>query len=117
MAVYDGLVFESFFDPVSNVDMLEQINYASWDTPLDLKPGQSIRTIRDHNGNCHNLDEVMYWFSDWFRVEIITWGYIEQYLNALEMVFSNISDEDLAFLGLPWQAENFPKNVRMPRLI
>jgi len=108
--LFDGLMFESFYDFKSNKDIIKSIDYMSWDNKLLLN--QEIKKIYNANGKLIDLSDVLYYFSDWFRVEIVKWTHFRTYLNKIEKVFGNLTLNDLKLFGNLWIPKNFPKIVR-----
>jgi len=113
--VFDGALFESYYDPESDKDTVNEASHILWKTFFPL--ARVDEYIKDHNDNDIPLEDVTYWFSQDFIVEIVLWDYFEQYLQNIESVFLNLKEEDLLLFGDPWTPENFPKIVRdMPNL-
>jgi hypothetical protein len=109
VVVFDGFMFESFFDPHKQEDHVSEIAYAQWDTKLRL--ARVCDNIADQNGIPVPLSDVMYWFSDRFRVEVLTWNHLPNYLASLDAVFSGLDANALRLFGQPWTQKNFPKIV------
>lgn len=109
ITVFDGLLFESYYDANQDCDEIREIQYGQWDKRFPLKT--DVHEIRDASGRKVPLSSVLYYFSDWFRVEIMTWQHLPEYLVAIEPVFGGLSKAQLALVGLPWRDENFPRAV------
>jgi hypothetical protein len=112
ITIFDGLMFESFYDHESKKDVVRGIEYAKWQTPFSFE--STTETIPDAAGNMISLADVIYYFKDWFVVEILRWSYLSQYLDVLETTFENIPPKDMDLFGAPWVEENFPSFVSGP---
>jgi hypothetical protein len=114
LTIFDGLLFEAWYNPTEDKDEIKQINYGQFDKKLELFSKR--KTIHNSNGKSLPLDFVLYWFSEWFRIEIITLQHFSEHLQTLETVFNSIPEEYLQLFGKTWSNENFPKTVKpMPK--
>jgi hypothetical protein len=109
LVILDGRMFESFYNIKTKDDEVVEIEYGQWDSKLTLN--SDIKFIKDAQGKEVALGNVIYWFSDWFRLEIVTWLFFERYLDLMEEVFEKVSEKDLSLFGQPWLPENFPSTV------
>ena len=109
IVILDGLMFESYYDTHLDQDIIDQIDYIQWETWFPLK--RTVRSVPDHEGNNIPIGDVLYWFSDRFRVEVITWNHFETYLDEVESAFEKLNEKDLQLFGNSWRPENFPSLV------
>ncbi|WP_153800807.1 hypothetical protein [Foetidibacter luteolus] len=109
ITLFEGNLFESYYDPSLDDDVVNEIDYGIYDTRLTLLTER--QTISNEHGAPVQLSDVMYWFSDWFRLEIITWKAFDNYLSTLDKTFNEISQEDITCFGKSWSEENFPKII------
>jgi hypothetical protein len=112
IVIFDGLMFESYFCPEDNNDVLNQINYCQFEQrfPLETK----VSKIINHDGQKVLVGDAAYWFGDRFRTEFVTFGHFEEHLKKIESAFNSLSDEDVGLFGKPWTPENFPSVVGEP---
>ena len=109
VTVFDGLLFESYYDVSCDADKVTQIDYGQWEKRFQLH--RVTDEISDANGRKVPLSSVLYYFSDWFRVEIVTWNYFSEYVEHIEKTFECVTESHLELFGLPWRSENFPPGV------
>ncbi|PWK09014.1 hypothetical protein [Tumebacillus permanentifrigoris] len=114
ITIFDGIIFESFYNPETDDDEIVEVGYGQWDTRFPLK--SVVEEILDSERNKVSITDALYWFSDRFRVEIMTWDYFKTYINTIERVFSNLSIDELSLFGDPWKPENFPNVREAPKL-
>lgn len=107
VTVFDGLLFESYYDISSNEDNITQVDYGQWKKRFQLH--RVTDEISDSNGRKVSLSSVLYYFSDWFQVEIVTWNYFSKYIEHLKKTFESLTESQLELFGLPWREENFPR--------
>ena len=112
ITLFEGNLFESFYNPALDDDEVNEIDYGIYDTTLRLITNKE--TILNEHGAAIPLSNVLYWFSDWFRVEIITWNIFESHLDRINDTFNAINKIDIECLGKSWDVENFPKIVSGP---
>jgi hypothetical protein len=113
--VFDGSLFESYYDSQSDKDIVNEATHILWKTFFPL--ARVTKYIQDHNGDDISLSDVIFWFSEDFIVEVVLLDYFEQYLQTVESVFRKLREKDLLLFGDPWIPENFPKIVKgMPDL-
>jgi hypothetical protein len=109
LVILDGRLFESFYNVEGDDDEVREIEYGQWDTKLALN--STVESIKDAQGRKVAVADARYWFSDWFRVEIVTWPFFPRYLDLVEESFEKLKEEDLSLFGLPYRPENFPKAI------
>ena len=109
VTVFDGLLFESYYDARTDEDKVTQIDYGQWEKRFQLH--RVTDEILDANGRKVSLSSVIYYFSDWFQVEIVTWSYFSEYIEHMEKTFESLTESQLELFGLPWRTENFPRTV------
>lgn len=115
VTVFDGQMYESFYNADEDKDEIREIQYCQWEKKLSMY--SDSETIKDNLGREVPFVNVLYWFSDWFRLEIVKWSFLNKYLDNLEKSFMDVSKDDLNLFGKPWRPENFPKTVEdMPKL-
>ena len=107
VTVFDGLLFESYYDAHTDKDEVTQIDYGQWEKRFQLH--HVTDEISDANGRKVPLSSVLYYFSDWFKVEIVTWSYFSEYIEQMEKTFESLTKPQLELFGLPWRTENFPR--------
>lgn len=112
LTIFDGLLFDSFYDHSAEKDVVREIDYAKWQTPFSFE--YPTKTIPDADGNMIPLSVVLYYFGNWFQVEILRWTYVPKYLDILEATFENIPSKEMDLFGAPWLEENFPTSVSRP---
>ena len=113
--VFDGPLFESYYDSQSDKDIVNEASHVLWKIFFPL--ARVTEYIQDHNGYDISLGDVIFWFSENFIVEVVLWDYFEQYLQTIESTFRKLKGRDLSLFGDAWIPENFPKIVRdMPDL-
>lgn len=114
VTVFDGLMFESFYDPQREQDQVIEINYAQWRTlfPLETR----WKSITNDAGRRVLLANVLFWFSEIFRVEVMTWNHFPNYLEEVERAFAGVQQTDLNVIGMPWKDEFFPRTGQWPSI-
>jgi len=114
LVVARARMFESWFEEETAGMETREIDYVQWSGKYDVPTSYYGLTIPDVHGNNVPFGDVMYWFSDWIRVEILRDSYFETYLRELESHFAMLDDDTLVLFGKPWSAENFPRLVKGP---
>jgi len=71
--------------------------------------------VTDHRKNEIPLWKVLFWFSNRFRIEIVTWKHLPVYLDEVEAALSALTPDDLTLLGNPWNDEYVPNFSPAPR--
>lgn len=110
ITIFDGQMFESYYDPISNDDILTEIDYMQYQVKFPLAYDIN-QDIQNSVGKKVKLKDVVYWFSDWFNVEIVKWNLFENYINEIEAKFASLSKTQIDNFGKSWTPENFPKIV------
>ena len=110
VTLFDGELFESYFDAETGKNSLEPTAYGQWSTLFRYMT--DAKTIIDAEGYSIDLAPVMCWLGNQLTVEIVTLDFFKDYLANIEAVFSGLDADDLAFFGLPWIPENFPKHIK-----
>ncbi|WP_147444835.1 hypothetical protein [Corallococcus sp. CA053C] len=109
LTVFDGNMFESYYDPAIDEDAVKPIDYAQWDTrhEVDIEG----RTVPTPNGGTVPIGSVLYWLGNIFRIEVVRWPFFMNYIGQLESTFGKLSPDEVRLLGKPWSPANFPKTV------
>lgn len=61
LAIFDGRMFESFYDVEANDDEVREIEYGQWDTRLTLT--SNVESVKDAQGRKVAVEDALYWFS------------------------------------------------------
>jgi hypothetical protein len=60
VTLFDGPLFESYYDPIAGKDQLDQIEYGQWDTKFRLH--SIVKEIKKSDGTLIDLSSVLYGF-------------------------------------------------------
>jgi hypothetical protein len=109
ITLFNGLMFESYYDQELDSNVIKEINYTQWNTTLKL-PKEYVELIR-YDGEYVEAFPVYRNFDDDFVVEIIQWDYFKTYLEQVESVFSNLPAEVINIFGSPYTFDFFPHAI------
>lgn len=93
--LFKGSMFESYYNRSSNTHELEEIEYAQYETIFNLAQDN------EYNDEFKKLVNTVF---NRYKVEIVKWGYLENYLNNIEKVFSNLNEDEIKNFGDGWQS-------------
>jgi len=110
ITLFDGNMFESYYDEKDDDDIVNEIEYTQYQVKYPLVYDRN-QTIPDESGRLVPLGNVMYWFSEWFNVEIVKWSIFGNYLKEIENAFGKLNEDQIQTFGKSWKQENFPKLV------
>lgn len=105
VTLFNGLMFESYYEPECNQNKLNEIEYTQWRTEYQLDG--KFKEILNFDGSYVPFNEIKYNFSEHFVVEIVQWNYFEQYLHHIEALFSSLDDTIINLFGKPYESEFF----------
>ncbi|WP_147439267.1 hypothetical protein [Corallococcus sp. CA049B] len=109
LTIFDGNMFESYYDPTADEDVVKPIDYTQWDVRHALAmDGQLVPTP---SGDTVPLGDVLYWLGSIFRIEVVRWSFFDAYVSQIESVFEKLSPTEAELLGKSWSPLNFPRTV------
>jgi hypothetical protein len=84
ITIFDGEMFESYYDPEKDDDIVSDIDYTQYQIKFPLAYNANAR-ICGSDGSPVLLRDVVYWFSEWFNVEIVKWSFFQTYIKEIEL--------------------------------
>ncbi|MCM3172896.1 hypothetical protein [Paenibacillus sp. MER 99-2] len=109
ITLFNGLMFESYYDPESDNNIVQDIEYTQWKT--EYKSNSHFEEILKYDGTYVPYHEVLRNFSERFTVEVMKWSFFERYLNHIETIFTELEEETISIFGKPYEKEFFPNRI------
>ncbi|WP_339286163.1 hypothetical protein [Paenibacillus sp. FSL R5-0486] len=109
ITLFNGLMFESYYEPESDNNIVQDIEYTQWKT--DYESNAHFEEILKYDGTYVPYHEVLRNFSKHFTVEIMKWSFFENYLNHIETIFTELDEETISIFGKPFEDEYFPNRI------
>lgn len=109
ITLFNGLMFESYYDPESDNNIVQEIEYTQWRT--QYKSEAQFREILKYDGTYVPYHEVLRNFSEHFIVEVIKWSFFESYLNHLDITFAELDEDTINVFGKPFEDMYFPHRI------
>ncbi|MBC2455649.1 hypothetical protein [Clostridium beijerinckii] len=95
IALFKGNLFESYYNSSLKTHNLSEIQYGQYETIFKLENYDNIH----YSNDILKLKDIAF---DRFKIEVIRWEFLDNYLNNIEKVFSNLSEEDINNFGVGW---------------
>lgn len=109
-----GRMFDATYDDASGDTVVEEAEYVQWAGRFPMPSSYGALAIQNERGDAVPLENALYWFGPFVRVEFVKSSSFGAHLNHIESVFAALTDDAVQAFGREWSAANFPQIVGDP---
>jgi hypothetical protein len=114
LTILKGQMFDASYEIGGAKTVVNNCKYAQWDCNIPIPDDYCEKEVFDEDKNKFPFSDVLYWFGESIRVEIISLDFFVQYLEMIEKAFEKLNASELMIFGKDWSSENFPRNLELP---